>query len=236
MKVAIHQPNFLPWMGYFYKIAQCDTFVFFDDVEYTKRSFIRRVKIHKPYKVNEDKYLIVPLQKHSDFADISELKLLSNSNWQRKIKAQIHQSYGKAPYYYQLESILDIFFKDKWSSESFANYSAEIILHISKMLELKCDWIHSKNLDIKKHKAEANIEIIKKVNGLEYISGLGAKKYQTEDQYLEQDIQLFYSDYPSHFRSKNLPIHFMNKSIISYLAYYQIEELQELICQTNVNK
>lgn len=232
MKVAIHQPNFLPWMGYFYKIAQCDTFVFFEDVEYTKRSFIRRVKIHKPHKVNEDKYLIVPLQKHSDFADISELKLLSDSNWQRRIKAQIHQSYGKAPFYTQLESILDTFFTGKWSTDSFSNFSSEIILHVSTILELDCEWVYSTNLDVKKHKAEANIEIIEKVGGSEYVSGLGAKKYQTEEQYQENGIQLIYSNYPSHISNQNLPSHFVNKSVISYLAWYGIEQIQELILET----
>jgi len=207
----------------------CDTFVFFDDVEYTKRSFIRRVKIHKPYKLDEDKYLIVPLQKHSDFDYINELKLISNSTWQRRIKAQIHQSYSKSPYYFQLESIMDCFFSDSWASDSFSNFSSEIILHVSNMLELDRKWMFSGDLDIKKHKAEANIEIIKKVGGSEYVSGLGAKKYQTEDQYQVQGIELTYSDYPKHFRNKNLPSHFMNKSVISYLAWYSIEEILELI-------
>ncbi len=215
-------------MGYFYKIAQCDTFVFFDDAEYTKRSFIRRVKIHKPNRVNEDKYLIVPLQKHSDFANISELRLLNDINWQRRIKAQIHQSYSKSPFYYQLESILDTFFTNEWHSDSFSNFGTEIIVHISNMLELKREWIYSNNLAITKHKAEANIEIIKKVGGTEYVSGIGAKKYQTEDQYLEQGIELTYSDYPVYFKKKDLPMHFMNKSVLSYLAWFQVEEIQEL--------
>ena len=232
MKVAIHQPNFLPWMGYFYKIAQCDTFVFFDDVEYTKRSFIRRVKIHKPHKQDEDKYLIVPLQKHSDFADICELKLLVDSNWQRKIKAQIHQTYGKSPYYNQLESILDTFFTQSWNNDSFANFGTEIILHISNMLGLERNWVYSNNLDVQKHKAEANIEIINKTGGTEYISGLGAKKYQTKEQYQNQGIQLTYSDYPKHFRQYDLPAHLMNKSVISYLAWYPIETIQELLLNT----
>ena len=111
--------------------------------------------------MNDDKYLIVPLQKHSDFVDISELKLLPTTNWQRRIKAQIHQSYGKAPYYQQLESIIDTFFTDVWGSESFAHFASEIIMHVSNTLELNCKWVFSNNLDVKKNKAEANIEIIK---------------------------------------------------------------------------
>jgi len=215
-------------MGYFYKIAQCDTFVFFSDVEYTKRSYIRRVKIHKPYEPEEDKYLIVPLQKHSDFADIAELKLISDLKWQQKIKAQIHHSYGKAPYYYQLDSIIDKFFSRQLSSDSFSKFTTEIIIHLSKMLEIECDWAYSENLSISGHKAEANIEIVQKVGGTQYISGLGAKKYQTEKQYTDIGIDLIYSDFPSKFKTQVVPTHFMNKSIISYLAWYEVERLQDM--------
>lgn len=220
-------------MGYFFKIAQCDTFVFYDDAEYTKRSFIRRVKIHKPEKVDEDKYIIVPLQKHSDFANISELKLLCDFKWQHRIKAQIHQSYSKSPYYFQLESILDTFFTKEWKSDSFSSFGAEIIVHISNILNLERGWVYSSNLEVEKHNVEANIEIIKKVGGTQYVSGIGAKKYQKEDQYLEQGIELAYSDYPSYFKQKNLPRHFMNKSVISYLAWFPVEEIQELILKTD---
>ncbi len=229
LKVAIHQPNFLPWMGYFYKIALSDTFVFFSDVEYTKRSYIRRVKIHKPYKPEQEKYLIVPLQKHSDFADISDLKLLPDTKWQQKIKAQIHQSYGKAPCYHQLASIVDIFFSSNLESDSFSKFTTDIILHISEILDISRNWEFSENLSIANQKAEANIEIVKKVGGSQYISGLGAKKYQTEEQYTNEGLELIYSDFPSTFKEQNVPSHFMSKSVISYLAWYEIDEIKDKI-------
>jgi len=229
MKVAIHQPNFLPWMGYFFKIAQCDAFVLFDDAEFTKKSFIRRVKIHKPRERDEDKYLIVPLQKHSDFADISDLQLVNDSRWQHRIKAQIHQSYSKAPFYSQLAPIMDAFFTKLPEGKSFSDYTSDIIMTISEMLDLNPEWHFSHDLDINAHKANANIEMVKKINGSTYISGLGAKKYQTENQYLDQDIQLIYSDYPSYFKTLDIPTHFLNKSVISYLAFYEVEKLKDML-------
>ena len=48
MIISIHQPNFLPWLGYFYKIAASDMFIVLDDVQYTKNSYINRSQIKTP--------------------------------------------------------------------------------------------------------------------------------------------------------------------------------------------
>src|ERR1700757_3691267 len=48
MIVAAHQPNYLPWLGYFYKIAHCDVFVLLDDVQFTKNSYQNRTRIKGP--------------------------------------------------------------------------------------------------------------------------------------------------------------------------------------------
>ena len=57
--VGIHQPNFMPWLGYFYKIYKSDVFIFLDDVQFTKTgsSYINRVNVNMN---GESKYLTVP--------------------------------------------------------------------------------------------------------------------------------------------------------------------------------
>ena len=74
-KVAIHQPNYLPWLGYFAKIKKCDIFVFLDDVQFSKNSWQNRVHIKSP---NGKQFLTQPLNKHeicfNQFARQSNLK------------------------------------------------------------------------------------------------------------------------------------------------------------------
>jgi hypothetical protein len=60
MIVGIHQPNFIPWLGYFYKILKSDIFIILDDVQYTKNSFINRNKIKTP---NNSQWLTLPVKK-----------------------------------------------------------------------------------------------------------------------------------------------------------------------------
>ncbi len=229
MRIGIHQPNFLPWMGYFYKIAQCDTFVLLDHVEYTKKSFTRRVKIHKPGNPQEEQYITIPLKKHSDHAPINSLRIIDGDKWQKKISAQIYQSYHKAPYFHQIEPLLERFFEHPLESDSFSELTIQIIKYISELLELKPNWITSSKLEIDYSGLDVNLDIVSHLGGEAYISGMGAKRYQDESLFYEKGIELAYSDFPLRFKSLDLPEHFLNKSILSYLASYEIDRLQEVI-------
>lgn len=226
MRIGIHQPNFLPWMGYFYKMSQCDVFVFLDHVEFTKKSYTKRVKIHKANNLLEDQYLIIPLMKHSDHAAINSLRIVDDRKWQKKISTQIYQTYHKAPFYNQIGPIVDRFFNDSLESNSFSEFNIEIIKYIAELLAINPDYISSSDLDLAYTDQGVNLDILTSLKGTNYISGMGAKKYQNESAFIENDIQLKYSDYPSFFNDADLPHHFLNKSVLSYLAFYDVEELK----------
>jgi len=233
MKVAIHQPNFLPWMGYFYKIAQCDAFVFFDTAEYTKRSYIRRVKIHKPRLTEQDQYLIVPLKKHSDYAKINELRLHDSERWNQKLLAQIYETYHRAKCYYQLEPVLQMISEADANGAMFSELTSKIIQEVSEQLGLSKQWHYAHDMNVQSHKAQANIDMVHQVGGDLYISGQGAKKYQLESEYADQGIQLVYSDFKEKFSTLELPKHMFNKSIIAWMALMEVEVLQEMLIDCN---
>ena len=75
-------------------------------------------------------------------------------------------------------------------------------------------------------------DIVSKLEGNTYISGMGAKKYQNEDLFLNNGIQLKYSDFKSKFETLDIPQHFLNKSILSYLVHFNIEEIKSSIINT----
>jgi len=233
MRIGIHQPNFLPWMGYFYKISLSDTFVFLDHVEYTKNSYTKRVKIHKPNDFNTEQYLTVPLQKQSDYTSINSLQIANNINWQKKILAQIYETYHKAPYYYQIEPILSRFFIQPIKTSSFSSFNIELIKYVSGLLELTPQWLLSSELNIPNSIQDVNLEIATRLKGDSYLSGLGAKKYQDENLFTERNMKLEYSDFPARFKELDIPTHFLNKSILSYLAYFHFDVLKKITFENN---
>ena len=229
MHIAIHQPNFLPWLGYFYKIAQCDVFVFLDHVEYTKKSYTKRVKIHKGKLHYEDLYLSIPLKNHSDFTPINKLQIANHIEWQKKMYAQIYSTYHKAPYFKQILPLMETYFKIPSAFDFLSEFNISIIKSIAQLLDLHPTWVISSELPETFKGKNLNVDIVRSLQGSTYISGQGAKKYQNEALFEQQAIELKYSNFQKKFQALDVPNHFYNKSILSYLACFDKEEIKAFI-------
>ena len=97
MILTAHQSSYLPWLGFFHKIALSDTFVLLDNVQFEKNSFSNRNKI-KGHR--ESFWLTVPVDLEGHLhKKISDIKIVDNRIWRKKHLKSIEQSYSKAPFY-----------------------------------------------------------------------------------------------------------------------------------------
>lgn len=99
MKLAIMQPYFFPYLGYFQLLAAADRFVFFDDVHYMPRSWIHRNRL---LRQGEPAYFGVPVSGGSQNRRICEVSVVTDgdpSRWRRKLLAGLAQEYRAAPYF-----------------------------------------------------------------------------------------------------------------------------------------
>ena len=193
MIVSIHQPNYMPWGGYFYKLLYSDFFIFLDDVQYSKNSFTNRVKLTTK---KQDPWLSVPI-KYSFGDNINQVKL-AQEDWQVRHLSKIKNIYSRTPY-----------FKENWKDcenlfNTFTNtdlnyVNKKIILTIAKWLDICVNYKSSSDIENKKNlKAEDRlIDIIKQCGATKYLSGIGAKKYQNVDKFKLAKIKVMYSDYIS---------------------------------------
>ena len=78
MIVSIHQPNFLPWLGFFHKMAQCDKFIILDNVQFARRMFFHRTKI----KTSQKKALWLTIPVHDKYREtnINEVFIDNSQN------------------------------------------------------------------------------------------------------------------------------------------------------------
>jgi hypothetical protein len=114
MKLAIMQPYFFPYIGYFQLLANCDKFIFFDIVKYNKRSWMARNRIMHPRKLLDFQYVGVPIIKSNNQVLINDVKINQSINWKQKIIGQltVYKSL-KAPFYEDVIMLVnDIFSKD----------------------------------------------------------------------------------------------------------------------------
>ena len=95
--IAIHQPNYLPWIGYFYKIAKSDIFVLLDDVQYTKNSFINRNRIKTLKGVD---WLSLPVIHSGKFGQlIKDVEIIAIEKSFKKITGTLNANYAKSKYF-----------------------------------------------------------------------------------------------------------------------------------------
>ena len=119
VKCAILQSNYIPWKGVFDMINQVDTFVFLEDVDFTKRDWRTRNKIKT---ANGLVWLSVPNKKTIRGTKIFEIEILQEENWQIKHYKTIAANYKKAPHFVDYHYLLEeIYLKQKWNSLSEFN-------------------------------------------------------------------------------------------------------------------
>jgi hypothetical protein len=187
-KIAIMQPYFFPYIGYFQLINSVDEFVIYDNIQYTKKGWINRNRI----LCNEsDKLITLPLKKDSDFKDVFERKL--SDTWiddRNKILNLIKASYRKAPFFSETFEIVQkcLLYDD----QNLFNFIFNSIKIINEYLEIKTKMILSSSLNIdhslkSKHKV---IAICKEMNATTYINAIGGVNLYDKDEFLENKIFL----------------------------------------------
>ena len=191
MKVAILQSNYIPWKGVFDMIDQVDKFVFFEDVDYTKRDWRTRNTVKT---ANGDSMLVVPVKKMPRGTKIFEIDLLNDGKWKKKHLNTIWLAYSKAPYFKEYEWILDeIYLNHTW--EKLSEFNIFVTKLLCKVLDISAEFINSVELAASGVKDDKLIEICKKVGGTHYLSGPAAQDYISNEKFEAANIELEYIDY-----------------------------------------
>ncbi len=205
--IALHQPNYLPWLGYFQKIYASDVFIFHDVVELNRRSFTQRVYIRNVFGQSETAFLSVPLKKYPRFERIHHLYPATEESWQVNHLNKIKQVYRKAPFFETYFPLLETWLLDaKINTLSLSELNIQLITNLLALLGIQRRLVKSSEMNFPLElKADFGIAwLVKQLNGTIYLSGEGAKKYQQEATYTAQNIQLKYSTY-SKFLLENHP-------------------------------
>jgi hypothetical protein len=191
MRVAIHQPNYMPWLGYFHKMAQADTFVLLDDVQFSKNSVINRVRV---LKNGAARWLTVPIRAHLG-QPINAVKP-ATSDWATRHRDTLRQFYREARYFRSVWPDIEAMYSDPPEGE-LAAINRYLIEGLAARLAIDTQLILAS--DIATGDAEGTQRLIAIVNavapGGTYLSGKGAAKYQDESAFANAGITLQYANF-----------------------------------------
>lgn len=173
MIVTIHQPNYLPYLGFFHKLLISDVFVLFDTAQYSKHSFQNRNRIKTPRGAT---WLTVPVRR-GDFRSIQEAEIDRGRDWAARHWAAIQANYARAAnfdtYADQIRRILE----KPW--KQLAALNEALILAFARFFDLGSKVLRSSDLPIRQDlpPSERLAEIVRHVGGDTYISGVGGLDY-----------------------------------------------------------
>ena len=217
-KIAIIQPNYIPWIGYFKIIKNVDEFIFLDDVQYTKRDWRNRNFI------NSEKgkiMLSIPVKSKNKYLQkINDTECTSNE-WKKDHLNKIRTSYKNYPYFNEIFEILNKSYYKTNSTNLLVNLY-NILFELMDFLQIRTNISFSKDMPSNKKKLERMIEICKYKKADILLNGPAGKDYIDENQIISNKLSLEYMNYENYnYDVKNKKYKFIDKlSIVDLLMNY----------------
>ena len=190
MVVAVHQPQYLPWLGYFDKIDRADIFVLLDNVQFKKNEWQNRNKIKT---AQGWQWLTVPVRyKHPQL--IYEVEINNAVRWQHKQRQSLLSNYKKAIYYDYLLDFLEEILSRTWQGISQLNI--DVVKRLVDLLGIDTPlYVASQIGEFSRDPDERLVAIIRYFGADTYLAGSGGRQYMDLDKYRENGIEVIFQNY-----------------------------------------
>lgn len=193
--VAVHQPNYIPWAGYFHKLASCDVFVFLDSVQYPRgQSVTNRNRVKTP---NGVAYLTIPVSlRGAEEGKASYLSVeYADERWKAKHLRTVEHAYRRAPHF---EEVYDLYARALEPERRFVDLTVGVIDAIAAYLAIDTPRRRLSDL-LESHgqKSDLIVDVCRAVGATTYLSGTGARAYNDEETLARHGIALRYDDFAS---------------------------------------
>lgn len=193
VRVAIHQPNYLPWLGFFHKIRKSDVFILLDDAQFPRNggNWINRCKINAG---GSARWLTVPVSRPSGLQLIGEVQG-ANPSWRQAHREILDIYYRSAPAYAEMLPVLDTIFRT--SGERLLDFNLTVLNMLLELLnpDGKEKLVRSSTLGVTSVGTKRLVELTSRVGGSEYLSGNGAGGYLDPSEFEHANIELSFQNF-----------------------------------------
>lgn len=193
MKVTIHQPEHLPWIGFFSKVHAADVFVIIDTAPFKKNYFQNRNKIKTH---NGPEFVTVPVAKMPLYTPIRDVLIGADHKWKKKYLRTLELSYGRSKYFNTYFPTLRSIIERDHTHVSQLN--VEIIKQMMEWLGMKTKVILSSELDFKeeiKTGSDHLLQICTLIGADAYLSGPSGRDYLKVDDFKGKNIDVDFYEF-----------------------------------------
>ncbi|MGB7346541.1 MAG: WbqC family protein [Pirellulaceae bacterium] len=231
MRIAIMQPYFLPYLGYFSLIAASEKFVVFDPVQYIRRGWVNRNRILKP-GLTDDQYVAVPVAKHSRDTTIRNIKIAKDSDWKAKLRSQTDHYRKKAPFYHQAREILDACLAIQ--TESLVELNVHSLATVCQAVGIPFRPIYfveiQPAIEPPQHAGQWALHIADRLGASSYINPIGGHDIFQRSEFTDKGIELqFLTHQLSPYCQRNNAAFVAGLSILDVLMFNSLDETRQQI-------
>ena len=224
MIISIHQPNYLPYPGFFHKVNHSDVLIVQDVTKFDER-FSNRNKI---ISSTEWTWLTVPIKKnHKDYL-LKDVQIFNDLKWNKVHRKKLESAYNKSNFFNKYNTDLNLILEQKW--EMLLELNMAIIKKIFDWLKIKTKIVYESEIGIEGEATNRLINICKAVNADVYLSGDMGHDYLNEELFKQNEIELKYQNYTPKQYNQILSREFIpNLSIIDMLSNIGHEEVRKIL-------
>ncbi len=190
--VVISQPLFFPWVGLFEQIRLADVYVHYDDVAFSKGSFVNRVQLKTPYG---PEWMTIPLRSRRLGQPINELIADDQQDWRARHLTRLEQLYRAAPYRDEMLELVASLYERPFPRLS--NLLREVIEAVCRYfcLAQQTQFLLSSELGIGNSSSQRVLAVVRQLGGDRYVTGHGARNYLDHEAFAAAGICVEYLDY-----------------------------------------
>lgn len=191
--VCIHQPDFLPYLGFWERLLQSNTFIILDHVQFIRQGWQNRNRIKTP---DGWIWLTVPvIKKGRYFQSLIETEIDTNEPWMHKHLRTIETCYGKGTHFARYYELLKEAYSKNWVS--LVDFNLELFYLVLKELDINPEIFRSSQLKSRGKSSELLASLTEEVGGDVYLSGPGGKDYLEEEFFTRKGIEVTFHDFVS---------------------------------------
>jgi hypothetical protein len=192
MIVAGHQPNYLPWLGFFDKMLQCDIFIIEDCVQFEKQGFTNRNRIKTFQGV---KWLTVPVEHSGESSPINKVVIANRAklDWPKQHWLMLKHNYSRAPFWEKFSDFFEQTYNRKWMR--LIDLNMHLIKGLMKFFSINKPLIMASSLDASGQKSELVLAQCKALGATTLLSGVGARYYLDLQRFEEEGIKVVFQDF-----------------------------------------
>lgn len=176
MKVAIHQPEHFPYVGFFQKMESCDLFVILDDVKFSKNNFQNRNRFKNSNGIEE--WFTIPVPSTANSSIINEIIVKNDKSWKSKICSKLSQN---------LKVDVSLVYE---CSDRLIDINMSSINFVREKLGITTPLVLSSELSVAGNKSNKLLNLCKAVGATSYLSGQGGLDYLNKDLFETERIEL----------------------------------------------